>query len=51
MMPLAALEAEKPETLHRACELLQDLEKYFEFFPLHCMRRRFLVCAILINVN
>ena len=25
--------------------------KYFEFFPLHCMRRRFLVCAILINVN
>ena len=24
----AVLEAEKPETLHRACELLQDLDNY-----------------------
>ena len=26
--PAAVLEAEKPETLHRACELLQDLDNY-----------------------
>ena len=25
----AVLDAEKPETLHRACELLQDLDNYF----------------------
>ena len=34
----AVLEAEKPETLHRACELLQDLDNYRNF---HCLRHSY----------
>ena len=36
----AVLEAEEPETLHRACELLQDLDNYQRITedPARCIR-------------